>query len=555
MGAETQAELVTRLERDFATAVEALDHWAETTPGKIAVHDGESGVRLSFAEVGDLTDNLAANLMKIGVRRGEPVGVFSLQPLVAALAMYGAWKAGALYAPVNFQYEGDLLAYQLNDTRPAVLLIDDELRGRVDEVLPLLTFRPRLIGVAGRAGGEFASLLESDARPGRRPTWNEAANIIYTSGTTGPSKGVVQSHRWVNGYTWAGRIILTPDDVVYNDLPMYHVGGAHFNVAKALWAGASVSIWPRFSPTAFWDRIRAGACTSAVLLDVMTPWLLDAAPQPQDRRNSLNKVHMQPLSEQHHAFASRFGVDFITSGFGQSETGASLMALIDENTGEDGTPRDLYRGLSKAAIRRRFIANGLPVFQGDAPIPHRVMGKASPFMEVTVLDERDREVAPGNIGQLAMRPRVPSLVFDEYLAKPEATLAAWRNLWVHTGDAAVQTDDGTFCYVDRMSDRVRVRGENVSSFEVEEALAKHPSVRVAAVIGVPSAEGSEDTLVAYVEVAAGATFDAAALAGHCRARLPSFMQPQAFVAIAEIPKTATNKIEKYKLREQWKERN
>ena len=92
-----------------------------------------------------------------------------------------------------------------------------------------------------------------------------------------------------------GRKTLTPDDVVYNDLPMYHVGGAHFNVVRALWTGASVSLWDRFSPNDFWRRVKETGCTTAVLLDVMTPWLLNAEPTPDDRRNPLNKVHMQPL--------------------------------------------------------------------------------------------------------------------------------------------------------------------------------------------------------------------------------------------------------------------
>ena len=91
-----------------------------------------------------------------------------------------------------------------------------------------------------------------------------------------------------------------------------------------------------------------------------------------------------------------------------------------------------------------------------------------------------------------MRPRIPALIFDEYLAKPEATVKAWRNLWFHTGDAAVRDENGVFCYIDRMGDRIRVRGENISGFHIEELLGKHPSIDLAAVIAVPSAEGDEE---------------------------------------------------------------
>lgn len=546
-----QLALEELLEYDFATAVAALDHWVGDEPERLAIHNGENDERLTYAEFGRRTDYIAGNLAARGLRAGDSVSVLSTQPLVAALAMYGIWKAGGLYAPVNFQYTGDLLAYQLNDTRPSLLLVDEALAETVVAVEHLLQQLPERIVIGPQGGGPFEELLRPADRPAFRPASHDPANIIYTSGTTGPSKGVIQSHRWVNGYTWAGRRSLTRDDVVYNDLPMYHVGGAHFNVTRALWSGAAVSLWARFSPTDFWSRIRAGNCTTAVLLDVMTPWLLNAEPRDDDRLNPLNKVHMQPLPVDHHEFAVRFGIDFVTSGFGQSETGASLMLLIDELDERQGTPPELYRGLDRAAIRASFSDSGLAVRPGDSVLPKGIMGHPAPFMEVAVLDELDHEVAAGEIGQLAMRPKLPSLIFTEYLAKPEATVSAWRNLWFHTGDAALREHDGTFCYVDRIGDRIRVRGENISSFHVEELVAKHSTVQLAAVIAVPSDEGDEDDVVAFIEVAVDATFDDAALSQHCAETMPKYMRPKAFVQVEEIPRTPTNKIEKYKLRRQW----
>lgn len=547
----TQRELEELLEYDFATAVAALDYWVSDEPDRLAIHNGENDERLTYAEFGRLTDFIAGNLTARGLRVGDAVSVLSTQPLVATLAMYGIWKAGGLYAPVNFQYTGELLAYQLNDTQPVLLIVDDALLETVAAVEPQLHQLPEQIVVGSNGGGAFEELLQPSGRPAFRPASHDAANIIYTSGTTGPSKGVIQSHRWVNGYTWAGRRALTRDDVVYNDLPMYHVGGAHFNVTRALWSGAAVSLWARFSPTEFWNRIRAGNCTTAVLLDVMTPWLLNAEPRDDDRLNPLNKVHMQPLPVDHHEFAVRFGIDFVTSGFGQSETGASLMLLIDELSDGQGTPPELYRGLPRAGVRASFSDNGLAVRRGDSALPKGIMGHPAPFMEVAVLDELDHEVAPGEIGQLAMRPKLPSLIFTEYLAKPEATVDAWRNLWFHTGDAALREADGTFCYVDRLGDRIRVRGENISSFHVEELVARHSTVQLAAVIAVPSDEGDEDDVVAFIELAVGATFDTTVLRQHCAETMPKYMRPKVFVQVDEIPRTPTNKIEKYKLRRQW----
>ncbi|MFO6451698.1 MULTISPECIES: class I adenylate-forming enzyme family protein [unclassified Aeromicrobium] len=550
---QSAAELESRLEFDFATAVDALDHHAEHDADRLAVLYGETGERFTYAEFAEITDHVAGNLAALGVQPGERVSILTTQPLVSAVLMYALWKAGAVYAPVNFQYTGDLLAYQLNDTAPVVLFVDRAMHERVTALGDRLGCAPKVVVIDGLRDGELGELVKPAERPAVHVEFDDPANVIYTSGTTGPSKGVVQSHRWVNQYCWVGRRTLTRDDVVYNDLPMYHVGGAHFNVVRALWTGASVSLWDRFSPNDFWRRVKETGCTTAVLLDVMTPWLLNAEPRDDDRRNPLNKVHMQPLPANHHDFALRFGIDFVTSGFGQSESGNPLVTLTEQTEQGEGTPDDLYRGLTHAELRQVFEDDGLLVLQGTDPMPKGIMGKPTPFLEVAILDERDRICADGVVGQLAMRPRLSSLIHEEYLAKPEATVKAWRNLWFHTGDAAVRDQDGVFTYIDRMGDRIRVRGENISGFHIEEMLVKHPSLALAAVIAVPSGEGDEDDVVAFVEVADGHTFDRAAIEQHCLDTMPKFMRPRDVIPVEQIPRTPTNKIEKYKLRKQWTE--
>ncbi|SKB05376.1 class I adenylate-forming enzyme family protein [Aeromicrobium choanae] len=549
----TAAELEELLECDFATAVDALDHHVAATGDRRAIVYGETGETLTYAELGRTTDHVAGNLVALGVEPGSRVSILTTHPLVSTLAMYGLWKAGAVYAPVNFQYAGDLLAYQLNDTRPTALLVDRAMHQRILDIEDRLECSPQVIVIDGLHEGEFGKLVQPAERPDVRVEFDDPANVIYTSGTTGPSKGVVQSHRWVNGYTWVARTMMTPEDVVYNDLPMYHVGGAHFNVVRALWTGASVSLWDRFSPNDFWRRITETGCTTAVLLDVMTPWLLNAEPREEDRRNPLNKVHLQPLPANHHEFAERFGIDFVTSGFGQSESGNPLVTLTEQTEPGEGTPADLYRGLPHDRLREIFEEHGLLVLRGTDPMPKGIMGKPTPFLEVAILDDRDRVCPDGVVGQLAMRPRVPSLIHEEYLAKPEATVKAWRNLWFHTGDAAVRDEDGVFAYIDRMGDRIRVRGENISGFHIEEMLLKHPSLALAAVIAVPSADGDEDDVIAFVEVADGHTFDRAAIEQHCLDTMPKFMRPRDVIPVGQIPRTPTNKIEKYKLRQQWNE--
>nr|WP_219414924.1 AMP-binding protein [Pseudonocardia nigra] len=445
------------LTRDGDLATERLGHWAAATPDAVFVHYGENGTDLSYAEARRATDAIAGNLAAHGISRGTRVSVFSADPFATTLWMFGIWKAGAVYCPVNFAFTGRLLAYQLNDTAPAAVVVDADLVPALEAVRGDLLAPPAVILHPGpRHEHGFAEIGYDELRaPTEAPdvplAFDDVANVIYTSGTTGPPKGVVQPHRWMNQYTFMLRSYLTPEDVVYTDLPMYHVGGAIANVVRACWAGATVSMWNRFSPHDFWHRVRSTNVTTAILLDVMIPWLANAPERPDDRAHPLKCVHMQPLPLGHHRFARRFGIDFVSAGFGQSESGAPLAAMLEEVAEGEGTPPEQYRGRSHAEMREVCLRNGLPFLPGEQVDRKGFMGTPTQFFEATVLDEQDMPCPPGVPGQLALRPQLPGLVLREYLGKPEATAAAFADLWFHTGDAALQEADGTFYFLDRLT--------------------------------------------------------------------------------------------------------
>ena len=317
----TESELTTMLRAGGEMAVERLDHWAKATGERCFFYYGEDDVTLSYAEFGLRTDRIAGNLAARGIQKGDHVSVFSTNPLVCTLAMFGIWKAGAVYCPINFGYSGRLLSYQLNDTAPSLVITDRGLLGALNDVAHDLQQVPAVClfdptgqspAVIDERFGEklaWTDLEQAATRPTVSLGFDDPANIIYTSGTTGPSKGVVQPHRWMAQYTFWGRTLLCAEDVIYNDLPMYHVGGAVFNIVRAAMVGCEVAVWDRFSPSAFWDRIRTRGATTAELFDVMIPWLTKAPATPYDRDNTLNKVHMQPLPEGHADGSKRFGCD------------------------------------------------------------------------------------------------------------------------------------------------------------------------------------------------------------------------------------------------------
>lgn len=570
--ARTQADdLLAMLDEDGALVLDALDRWVATSGDRTFLHYGEDGVVLSYGEFGQLTDTVAGNLARLGVGKGDRVSLFLRNPLVTTVWMFAIWKAGAVFCPINFSYTQRLLTYQLNDTRPTLLVTERsmlpallEVHGDLHAAPPVVVYdapegahdhvaSSDAVAVTGFAEIAYDELLLPAERPAVTLEYDDVANVVYTSGTTGPSKGVVQCHRWMNQYTWFMRRTLTSDDVVYNDLPMYHVGGAMANVVRAAWVGAGVSLWDRFSANEFWQRIASSGATTAILLDVMIPWLMNAPASDTDRDNSLNKAHMQPLPLNHHAVARRFGIDFVTAGFGQTESGGPLMSVIEELEEGEGTPAELYRGRSHPQMREVAERNGAVVLRGDQVTRKGYMGRPSPFVEAAVLDQRDRPCAPGETGELALRPKLPALFVQEYLGKPEATVRAFRNLWFHTGDAAVREGDGTYYFVDRVGDRIRRRGENISSFHVEDLMNQHEDVALSAAFPVPAAVGDEDEVVVFVQPEAGRAIDLEALPAFLEAAFPKFMRPDHVRVIDRIPRTPTNKIEKYRLKQAFLE--
>ena len=561
MTTETTTQLEALLTADGTTLPERLDHWAQTTPQAICLYDGETDREYTYAEFGALTDAVAGSLARWGIVPGDRISVFTTNSLLAATLMFACWKAGAIYAPVNFSYRGRLLSYQLRDTSPRLLVTDAELVERIPEVagdladdaaLSVAVFEDDAEApVGGLPRVPWSALTQQAPRPDVTIGPADPANIVYTSGTTGPAKGVLQPHLWINQYTYGLRSLIDSRDVVYNDLPMYHVGGAFANVGRAIWKGAEAAIWNRFSPSEFWSRIERRGATAAILLDVMIPWLMKAPESEADRANTLSKVHMQPLPLHHAAVAQRFGFDAVSAGFGQTESGGPLKIVMLETAEGEGTPEHLRKGLLGDELTAACQERGFSVVDGTTVTEKGAMGYPSHFVEAMIVDESDAECPRGVPGELVVRPRIPHIMMTEYIGKPEATATAWRGGWFHTGDSALQNPDGSFRFVDRMGDRIRVKGENLSSFQVEDLLNGHPDVQMTAVFAIPSSEGSEDDIVAYVVLVEGSRTTEDDLHGFAQEQMPKFMRPAHIRIVADIPRTPTNKIEKYKLKQDF----
>jgi crotonobetaine/carnitine-CoA ligase len=273
--------------------------------------------------------------------------------------------------------------------------------------------------------------------------------------------------------------------------------------------GGSIALVDSFSTEEFWPTVRETETTFVLLLGAMTNFLMKRPPGPDDRNHPLKKVVIAPLAEDSALFAERFGVEAYT-----------LYNMTEIST---------------------------PIVSGRNPAKPGSCGKARPGVALRLVDENDCEVEPGKVGELIVRTDAPWALNSGYYKNPEATAAAWRNGWFHTGDAFRQDEDGTYFFVDRVKDAIRRRGENISSFEVEAEVAAHPCVNEAAVVPVPS-ELSEEEVLCVVAPVPGRTVDPKELIDFLIPRLPHFMVPRYVRILAALPKTPTQKIQKHLLR-------
>jgi crotonobetaine/carnitine-CoA ligase len=308
----------------------------------------------------------------------------------------------------------------------------------------------------------------------------------------------------VYGYMGDGEAILV-------NLPLFHVGGTSSTYA-ALVRGGSIYLVDGFSTAKFWDQVRQGVCvTTSGLIGVMAAFLAKSEPRPDDRENPLKCLTMFPVSAETVAFAHRFGFNYLT-GFNMTEVSAPLVTDLNSHVfGSCGKPR--------TGIQARLV------------------------------DDHDIEVPRGEIGELIVRSDHPWSMNAGYNGQPEATAAAWRNGWFHTGDLFRQDGDGNHFFVDRKKDTIRRRGENISSFEVENSVRQYPDVDEVAAVGVES-EIAEQEVMVVVTSKPGCTVEPRALTEFLIPRLPYFMVPRYVRVVAQIPKTETNKIRKVYFRDQ-----
>ena len=462
----------------------------------------------------------AAALADAGVQAGDRVALMSGNRIEFLETFLGAGWLGALSVPINTASMGPQIEYFLANSAAKLLVIEVGFLERLYSV-DLERTALREIWLLGGAGGIWqpGNGVRLRAYPAAREAMapvevkpGHPLAILYTSGTTGPAKGVVCPHAQ---YYWWGRnsadvLGVGPDDVLCTTLPLFHINALN-TFAQAALLGAQVVFEPRFSASGFWGAMHQSGATVVYLLGAMVPMLLAQAAGPAERAHRV-RVGLGPgvPADAGRRFRERTGVQLL-EGYGSTETNFAIATAPD-------APRT------------------------------GVMGWVRPGFEARVADEDDVEVEAGIAGELLLRAGEPYAFASGYFNMPEKTVEAWRNLWFHTGDRVVRDADGAFRFVDRIKDAIRRRGENISSFEVEQVLLSHAGVAECAVYPVRS-ELAEDEVMAALVLRPGTPVDLAQLADFCASRLPYFAVPRYLDVLSDLPRTENGKVQKYRLRD------
>lgn len=492
------------------------------------------GLHLTYAQTLERAERLGRGLISAGAEPGDRVVIMAPNCSEVILTWLGAATAGLVEVPINTAYRGSFLEHQIRSTAPRLAVVhashaqvfadSASAMGGIECFFLIGPIEQRqearnVLAAAGFRSAPFEALLDADREdvslPAVRP--RDLAAIFFTSGTTGLSKGVMMPHAQFTFFAdeCVSLTRLTDRDVYMSVGPLFH-GNAQFLAAfPALIAGARFVLRERFSASSWIGWARDCGATVTNFVGVMMDFSWKQPASPDDADNDLRCVFAAPTASSiMEPFRKRFGIEAFVEVFGLTETSMPIL-----------TPYGMERP------------------------PGAVGLVAEDWFEVRLADpETDEEVPVGQVGELLVRTKVPWTMSLGYYGMPDKTAEAFRNLWFHTGDGLRRDEDGWFYFVDRLKDAIRRRGENISSYELEQAVLEHPCVTECAAIGVPAdTEAGEDEVFIAV-VAEGVSVSE--IHAWCGNRLPAFARPRYIRLVDSLPTTPSGKIRKVDLRQQ-----
>jgi long-chain acyl-CoA synthetase len=476
-----------------------------------------AGVRRTYAEFDQRTTRLAAGLQALGVRKGDRVACYMPNSIELIEAYYATSKAGAVTVFLNALLTPREIRYILQDSEAKVIFTAPTLLPNVQEVRADARGLETIVvhhGAKGPGTVRFDDLLDGGRFTPVPVALEDVAWLGYTSGTTGQPKGAILTHR---GATHVAAVVVDrfgqrEEDVILCALPLFHSYALNSCMIQVMMAGASQVILDRFTPDGVLQAIQDHAVTIFPGVPTMFNYLVHF---PDRTRYDLKSLRLT------------------------KSAGAVLPAkLMHDFENLYGVPLVDAYGITEA---HSFVTLNDP--RGKRP--DGSCGKAIEGVEVRVVDQEDRDVPPGERGELVFRgPNLPV----GYVNRPEATAEALREGWYRTGDVAYMDAEGYIYIVDRIKDTIICGGYNIYPKEVEDIIYAHPAVLDVAVVGVPD-EAKGEIPKACVVLKPEATATSAELEAYCRQHLAAYKVPRAFEFLDKVPKTASGKTQRFLLRQ------
>jgi crotonobetaine/carnitine-CoA ligase len=488
--------------------VSLLTHQAQATPHRLYARF--NGAPITFGEVDLMSFTLARWLREQGLAPGDRVAVMLPNSPASLAVLFGLGKAGIVWVPINVRGRGDNLAYILTHCEPKFLIAQHDLVPEIEacgaelERLPLWTFgepdAPRALEpVIARGKGLDAPSPKAD----------DLLAIMYSSGTTGRPKGVFVSHRMLR-LSGEGSALVSAargGDVLFLWEPLYHIGGAQM-VVLPLIRDVHLAMVDRFSASRFWTQAKAYGATHMHYLGGILQMLLKQPPSVLDRAHGVRVAWGGGCPHDiWQAFEERFGVE-IHECYGMTE--ASSITTWNE---------------------RRVLGS---------------VGQPVPWLRVELVTPQGQPAPTGGRGEIVVHTKLPGAITRGYFNSPDATAKALRDGALHTGDIGSFDAEGNLYFHGRMTDNVRVKGDNVSAFEVEHVVAKHPAVEDCATMGV-SAEVGEQDIKLFVKLRRNTAIDPAVLSQWLAVRLAPHQNPRYIAVVDDFERTPSQRIMKHKL--------
>lgn len=489
-----------------------LESRAGLTPDAAAIADAGTDQEWSFREVNDRAIAIAAWLGEKGVKKGDRVALLAPNGISYFDLLFACGKIGAIFVPLNWRLSLDELAYIIKDCEPRLLAFHSNF---TKEVTMIWDEEDRCIQING---SRYDQLFE--AKLGQLDTAEtnveeeDPLAMIYTGGTTGKPKGAVLSHRAIvwNSLSTIASWNLTNKDTTVTYLPLFHTGGLNALSIPILMAGGKVVLANDFTPDKAIENMIRFKSSIVLLVPTMHHMLVKSdlfqKAEFKDLKLFLSGGAPCPL-EIYEAYKQK-GLAF-KEGYGLTEAG----------------PNNFYIDPSEADVKRGSV------------------GKPMLFHSIRILDEDGQEAGAGEVGELAIQG---NHAFSFYWKNKNATKDTLKDGWLYTGDLAKRDKDGYYYIVGRKKEMIITGGENVYPLEIEHWLCSHPSIREAAVVGMPDEKWGE-VVTAFIVLEEGAALGEQEAKMHCRQKLGGYKVPKVIHTIGQMPKTHVGKIDKKLLKE------